>query len=412
MRLGAPARSEGQVARSAPLAGRVDLLSSYDPVEGFFFERSRVGVVGSGAAMRIVVPAGRRQVARAAGLAAEALARIRIEGEVGPAVVGALPFDHRRPATLVVPAMSIRALPDGSVWRVVVGSAEKVAVRPPARRVLRTIGRDLRIRPDPGPGRFVSLVRDARRRIRSGKLRKVVLARSLLVGSDLAFDPTTVLRWLRDRDPSCYVFGVSGLVGASPERLVARSGREIIATPLAGTAPRGSDARTDAESARRLLASAKDRSEHQMVVEAVRSSLEGVCDRLWVQPEPSPASTSAVWHLSTEIRGRLRLPAPSALALAARLHPTPAVCGTPTEAALATIREMEAIDRGRYAGLVGWVDAEGDGEWTVTLRCAEVRGGTARLFAGAGIVADSDPEAELAETDAKFRVLLEALRHA
>ncbi|MGZ4242325.1 MAG: isochorismate synthase, partial [Actinomycetota bacterium] len=197
----------------------------------------------------------------------------------------------------------------------------------------------------------------------------------------------------------------------SPELLVARTGDRVRARPLAGTAARGRDTASDDAAGRALLASAKDRGEHALVVDAVRAALEPVCARLDMDPAPGLLATSKVWHLATELRGTLaeRL---DALSLAARLHPTPAVCGTPRDAARAAITELEQIERTLYAGLVGWTDATGDGEWAVVLRCAEMQGRIALLFAGAGVVADSDPEAELAETDAKFRSMLEALGYA
>jgi len=144
-------------------------------------------------------------------------------------------------------------------------------------------------------------------------------------------------------------------------------------------------------------------------VEAVRAALEPWCERIDVPSEPGLLHTSTLWHLATEVTGALRTPVPSALELAAQLHPTPAVAGTPRDAAMRAIADLEAIDRTLYAGTVGWMDARGDGEWAVALRCAEVQGSLALVFAGAGIVAASEPEAELAETDAKMRAMLDAL---
>jgi isochorismate synthase len=199
------------------------------------------------------------------------------------------------------------------------------------------------------------------------------------------------------------------LLGATPEVLVQRRGKIVMSTPLAGTAPRSADAAADRDAAERLRASAKDAVEHRIVVEAVADTLAPLCTALTVDQRPSLRGTATVWHLATGIRGLLRAPEPSALDLAAALHPTPAVCGTPRDVALRTIGEIESVARSLYAGFVGWMDGDGDGEWAVSLRCLEVRGETARLFAGAGIVEASDPAAELAETDLKFRTLLEAI---
>ncbi|MGH2726117.1 MAG: isochorismate synthase, partial [Actinomycetota bacterium] len=199
-----------------------------------------------------------------------------------------------------------------------------------------------------------------------------------------------------------------GLVGASPELLVARSGPQVRASAVAGTLPRAGPA-ADARAAARLLGSAKEQAEHAVVVDAVRAALKGICDPLHVAAEPSVLWMRTVLHLATDVRGVLRRPDLGALDLAARLHPTPAVCGAPTDVALGLIRELEPIDRALYAGMVGWTDARGDGQWAVALRCAEVQGRIALLFAGAGIVAASDPEAELVETDAKLSSMLDAL---
>ena len=193
---------------------------------------------------------------------------------------------------------------------------------------------------------------------------------------------------LREREPDAYAFAVHGFVGATPELLVARRGRSVVSNPLAGTVARAADPSEDRAAAERLLASRKDLLEHAPVVDAVRDALAPVCDELSVDASPALLGTGTVWHLSTSVRGTLRGPAPSALELAARLHPTPAVCGTPRDAAMAAIGRLEAIDRTLYGGIVGWMDADGDGEWAVVLRCAEIQGRIALLFAGAGIVAD------------------------
>jgi isochorismate synthase len=259
-------------------------------------------------------------------------------------------------------------------------------------------------------------VAEALRRIDGGALRKVVLARSLVVRAAHAWDPVALLRRLRAADPAAYVFSVpvrgpdpAVLVGASPELLLRRRGREIVSNPLAGSARRSGDEAADRDAGARLLANEKERREHAFVVEAARDALAPFCAELHVDAEPRILATARVMHLSTVLRGRLRDPEPSALHLAAALHPTPAVCGTPLDEARRAIDEIEGIDRGLYAGLVGWVNGEGDGEWALTLRCAELRGDTAVLFAGAGIVAGSEPQAELDETDAKLATLLDAL---
>lgn len=217
---------------------------------------------------------------------------------------------------------------------------------------------------------------------------------------------TDILRRLGALFPSCMLFSVDGFVGASPELLVSRLNRDVRSQPLAGTIARSGDPATDARLARELLASSKDRREHGLVVDAVASTLAPLCDRLEIPPAPAIVPLRNVAHLGTTIAGNLTTPAPTALAIARRLHPTPAVAGTPTNAALALITRLEGTTRGRYAGPVGWLDRRGNGEWAVGIRSAEIRGTRARLMAGVGIVAGSDPDDELAETQLKLQALL------
>jgi isochorismate synthase EntC len=190
---------------------------------------------------------------------------------------------------------------------------------------------------------------------------------------------------------------------------VSRIGDVVRSQPMAGTTPRSADPNVDARLAARLLASAQDRQEHQVTIDMVHDTLLPWCSYLDALAEPTVESVANVQHLATLVEGRLSSPAPSALELAVALHPTPAVCGDPRDAALAVIDELEGMDRGRYAGPVGWVDGRGNGSWAVGIRCAELDGATARLSAGVGVVADSDPSAELEETRAKLQALLTAL---
>jgi isochorismate synthase len=266
----------------------------------------------------------------------------------------------------------------------------------------------------PSPEVYEGAVEEATRRIRAGELHKVVLARTIEVAAGRAFDPRRLAHRLRAVDPHAYAFiapapgGV--LVGASPELLVSRHGTEVRANPLAGSAPRSGDPVEDRANADRLAASAKDRVEHAVVVDVIVSALEPLCGSLTWDREPELRETPNVWHLSTRFRGHLRDPAPSALELAMMLHPTPAVGGAPREAALAVLGQLEGFDRGGYAGPVGWVDAAGNGEWAIALRCALLRDERATLYAGAGVVGASDPVAEREETERKFGAFLDALR--
>jgi isochorismate synthase len=270
---------------------------------------------------------------------------------------------------------------------------------------------ELRVTSIPPRDSYVRAVAQARERIDEGELRKVVLARMLVAQSDHTFDRRALLARLRANDPTSFTFAAAGFIGATPERLIARDGAHVRATPLAGTTARSPDEGLDARLREELLSSDKDLREHALVVDAVRAALADVCEDLHVPVVPEAISTATVWHLATDITGTLKS-GEDALTLAARLHPTPAVCGTPRDAALRAIGELEGMDRTIYAGIVGWMDARGDGEWAVALRCAEMQGRIATLFAGAGIVAGSDPHAELSETDAKFRAMLAALGYA
>ena len=246
------------------------------------------------------------------------------------------------------------------------------------------------------------------RRICQGDLRKVVLARDVFGRADRPIDTRAVLARLSARYPDCYTFSCAGLVGATPELLIRRDGDEVRSLVLAGTMPRGDTDEEDARLAAALLASAKEAEEHFYAADSVRQVLAPLCDELEVPAGPELLTLPNVHHLGTRVVGRLAADR-SALALAAALHPTAAVGGDPPEVAVDLIRELENMDRGRYAGPVGWMDAHGNGEWGIALRCAQLDGRTARLIAGCGIVAGSDPAAELAETLSKFRPMRTAL---
>ncbi len=263
--------------------------------------------------------------------------------------------------------------------------------------------------PTRSPESWCDLVERATKLMTDDGLRKVVLAREITVTADEPFELDVVLDRLRTTYPGCHVFAVDGFVGASPELLVSRAGDVVRSHPMAGTAPRGGDPTSDARLAASLLASTKDRQEHQITIDMVHDTLLPWCSYLDYEAEPSIVPVANVQHLATLVEGRLSSPAPSVLELVRALHPTPAVCGSPRDEALAFIRAHEGFDRGRYAGAVGWVDGRGNGTWAVSVRCADIDGPVARVCAGNGIVADSDPVTELAETRAKLQALLSAL---
>ena len=253
---------------------------------------------------------------------------------------------------------------------------------------------------------FTTAVATATARIRAGELQKVVLAHDLEATTARPVDERFLLRHLARTYPDCWTFAVEGLVGASPELLIRRTGAAIASRVLAGTAWK--EHFGDAVSAD-LLGSAKDIAEHAYAVRSVAEVLARATVDLDVPAGPMPLELANLTHLSTDITGRLDGRAPTALELAARLHPTAAVGGSPTEVARQVIRQLEPMSRGRYAAPVGWLDTRGDGEFAIALRCAQVNGRSVRLMAGCGIVADSDPEIEAREAQIKMIPIRDAL---
>jgi len=252
------------------------------------------------------------------------------------------------------------------------------------------------------------VVAEAVRRIRLGTLDKVVLARDLVADLEAPLDIRTPLTRLAERYPSCWTFHVDGLFGATPEMLVRRERGLVTSRVLAGTIRRTGDDAHDLALAATLARSSKDLEEHEFAVRSVAEALAPHCQSMNVPESPFVLHLPNVMHLATDVTGVLD-DGVSSLGLAAALHPSAAVGGTPTVEAVELIGELEGMDRGRYAGPVGWLDWRGDGDWGIALRSAEVDGTRVRLFAGCGIVADSDPEAELAEAAAKFVPVRDAL---
>ncbi len=262
------------------------------------------------------------------------------------------------------------------------------------------------------PEHYVGAVERAVERIRAGELEKIVLAREVLVHGGSPHDPAAVLGVLREAFPSCFVFAVGRgdktFVAASPELLVRRQGMRASTLALAGTARRSADPAVDDHLGEQLLRSSKDREEQAIVIRRIERTLRPYAVWVTAAEEPVVVRMANVQHLATPIRAQLRHPV-GAIELAAALHPTPAVGGEPFEIAGPLIPALEGFDRGWYAGPVGWTDALGDGEFCVALRCALLHGRDARCFAGVGVVADSEPQSELAETEAKLGALLPVL---
>lgn len=320
--------------------------------------------------------------------------------EPGAIITGAVPFEHERAARLFVPETVRRGAP--------LDANGVLRHRPqPTPR--------WQVTHEPPAEGYAAAVAEAVRRFASTPLEKVVLARTVHLTTDPPVDLRQLITALAARDPRGHTFAVDlpatnrTFLGASPELLVGRYGTRVVANPYAGSAARSADCMEDRERARQLLASAKDRHEHAVVVEQVERILRPFCRELTVPAGPELVNTRAMWHLATTIEGELADPATTALDLACALHPTAAVCGTPTDLAYRTIAELEPFDRDCYAGIVGWTDAAGDGEWVIAIRSAEVAGERLRLFAGAGIVEGSTPESEVRETAAKFHTMLDAI---
>jgi len=449
----APLRSASDLARlvcrtRALAPGEIDDLLDVLGVDGFAWIRNGAGFVTSGVAARIPVGTGAGRFAAAAARVDETLRAIAVDGRApageagpgaGPIAVGALPFDDRTPGSLVVPALVVLRRADGTGWvaetrpehpgapaarpevftpiahrngapsapagsrSTVAGTANGFPAPAPAPEA------GIGVREDPGRAVWTEAVRRVLAAIDSGDVRKVVLARQLTIDAAAPFDRRAVLDRLRASHPSCFTYATGGFVGASPELLIRRRGDEVASCPMAGTVRRGADPAEDDALTAGLLRSVKEAEEHRLLVQAVVAALAPVCIGPPAAGDPDVVRFPTVSHLATRVSGVLRRPAPSALALAGLLHPTPAVGGLPRAEALATIAALEGFDRGLYAGPVGWVDAAGDGEWAVALRGALLDGPRARLLAGAGIVAGSDPDAEWAETEAKLRPMLAAV---
>jgi menaquinone-specific isochorismate synthase len=407
--------------RSAAIGDPGDLVSLLPDREALAFIRRGDGLVGWGTAAAITLPAGHDRFASAEKWLREVFDAAQVTDEVGlpgtgPVAFGSFTFDPASDGSvLVVPAMIV-GRQGSTAWMTTMGpedepgpSAAVLSHRPlPFTSPALVRWSDGRLTP-PQWERAVAAAVSA---ISAGQLRKIVLALDLYASAPEDFDARVLLARLADRYPDCYTFACAGLVGATPELLIRRTGLNLHSLVLAGTTPRGGTPDADDALGAALLASAKDQNEHRYAVDDVRAALRPLCADLRVEDRPSLLRLANVQHLATEVHGQLdegEATTQSALALAAALHPTAAVCGTPAEAAMDLIRDLEGMDRGRYGGPVGWVDARGNGEWAIALRCAELAGSQARLFAGCGIVAGSDPEAELVEAQTKFWPMRDAL---
>ncbi len=405
------------VATTVPIADAPDLLAVGGAPGGTVWRSERRALAGVGQALRIELPGGladRQGVRQVADMLCDIDRRDEVgRPGTGPVAFTALPFDPSAPGHLVV-ASTTWGRDDLGSWVTVVGPEGSSPDLPPEIHDGARPPDHFSLVPSLSHDKWEAMIDEAVGRIRAGALEKVVLARRIDVDANRPFLSADILGRLAALYPSCMVFDVEGFIGASPELLIGRRGRSVESHPLAGTVARSGDSAADDALVAALFASAKERWEHHLVVDTLATSLERFCESLEVPGDPTVLGLRNVSHLATFIAGRLAADratgrVPTALEIAAEIHPTPAVGGTPTKAAIAHLQAVEGFDRGRYAGPVGWVDANGDGAFALGIRSAVLDGSRASMYAGVGVVADSDPRAELAETQLKLQALLAAI---
>jgi menaquinone-specific isochorismate synthase len=412
--------ARADVLTTTPLGPRRTPLLTLLPAEGALaWVRQGEGLVAWGEADRLEVT-GPGALARAAEWWAGRCARIEVHDPLGvpgsgPVVFASIAFDPTAGTSVFVVPEVVVGRRDGQTWVTVTGEADedRAVLETSPREAATSIGQLAYADGALDPVSWCGAVAEAVRRIDAGELDKVVLARDLLVTADRPLDPRRLLLRLAERFPDTWTFSVEGLLGATPELLLRRTGRQLDARVLAGTAPRGAGADDDRLAAG-LEASVKDHAEHAYAVTSLTDALRPFVEDLHVPERPDVLTLPNVRHLASDVHGRQRDgDLTGLLELVGAVHPTAAVCGSPTPQAARLITELEGMDRGRYAGPVGWLDGRGDGEFGLALRCAELTGADdgrqARLFAGCGIVAGSDPAAELAETQSKFAAVQAAL---
>lgn len=393
-------------------------ISNFDLLEhlpegALTFIRGGHGIVGLGEAARLEssLPSGR--VADLAAQWRELVAKATITDNLqlpgtGLVAFGTFAFDDSSSASsvLIVPQVILGSR-DGRVWLTTVANSEandfwSAPQNYPSNQTVQFDAGNV------SAEKFKNLVQTAVQKISGGELEKVVIARDVAGEISADFDNRAALKQLAHTYPTCWVYSVDGMFGASPELLVRVSHSQVSARVLAGTAARGTDPGVDQAIAAALAESSKNTTEHAFAVDSLVAALTPFCSHVDADPTPFSLALPNLWHLASDVHGVLNENA-SVLDLAAALHPTAAVAGTPTELAKQTILQLEQNDRGRYAGPVGWIGADGDGEWAIALRGAQISNNTLRAFAGCGIVAESEPEAELLETELKFRPIREAL---
>lgn len=412
-----PAPGVALRAVTEPVPDHDELLAFADSRHPLAALRRGDGIIGIGEAMRLSFSGPDRltdaAVAwRAIAAVAEVVDPVRRPGS-GLVAMGAFAFadDSAAPSVLIVPELIV-GRHNGVSWvtRVTRADAEAANAAPPIARPIGERPRATLAAASLSREQFTAVVGRVVDAIRSGRVEKVVIARDATARIPADTDRRALLHELADRYPDCLTFGVDGLIGASPETLVSVHAREASARVLAGSTARGASAADDAAAAAQLATSTKDLDEHAFAVHSVLDALRPHVRAVTASELPFTLKLPNLWHLATDVEMQLA-ESSSALDIVAALHPTAAVAGSPTDAALALIAELEPFDRGRYAGPVGWIDHDGDGEWVIALRCARIDDdGLLTAYAGAGIVLDSDPESELAETRMKFRPIADSLR--
>ena len=395
------------VSTPLPEALGRDLLELLPP-DASVFVRGGQGLVGWGEAKRITA-SGANRIAELNAAWKTYVTELEVVDSVslpgsGPVAFGTIAFadDSEAESVLIMPRVIIGRR-DDRFWITTVDDAKLPAatvweMNEPVTLKSGNLSRSA----------FSELVDRAVELIKSERLEKVVLARDLVGETPAGFDLRSVLGRLAARYPSCWIYSVDGMFGASPELLVRVSHSQVSARVLAGTAARGTDPSVDQAISKALAESHKNLAEHEFAVRSLVSALEPFCDHVDADTTPFSLALPNLWHLASDVHGVLKQDS-SVLDLASALHPTAAVAGTPRDAAQALIAELEPFDRGRYAGPVGWIGADGDGEWVIALRGAQLRGNTLTAYAGCGIVAESDGESELIETDLKFQPITSAL---
>lgn len=415
----APASRAGLHVRTVRIDADVHLTEHLTDSASSVWLHHGQGLVGRGTAARIETRGASRFAEASAAFSALAAAAT-VEDEVGVrgsglVALGSFSYGAAspRPSALIVPeailgvsggeafltAAAVGAPPEvPDDWRELFGPTEPDA------------GVGVDVEPDHTPREYQGLVAEAVRRIRAGDAEKIVLSETSTVTADAPIRPSVLLRRLAERFGTTWVYRAGDVIGASPEMLAQTEGARVFSRVLAGTRPVAEDAELAEDERRTFRADPKERAEHAFAVDSVTSRLTAVADDVQASPEPFVLRLPGLEHLASDVSARLR-PGLTSLDVAAALHPSAAVSGTPREAADRIIAELETHDRGGYAAPVGWMDAHGDGQWAIALRMAHLVGEReVRLQAGGGIVAASDPVVEHAEVLAKTRPVLSALR--